>query len=618
MNFSINYKQSAGPLAPFWNSTGFTPGELLLTRDIQQALTYYGSVPHQGITYVRIHYLLELVKITGMIDDRPQFDWSLLDQGMEWLVRNHLKPFFEVMGNPSGYFNDFNDNRQLYQWKDMVTELALHLMERFGKEEVESWVFESWNEPDSGWWPQWPQDEVSLCNYYDASSEGLKAANPKLHFGGPGSCRTLSSLFKTFIAHCDSGKNYFSGETGVRLEFISIHEKGAVSSPEDINPNSAAFLKREAQIVEYIREHHPRLAGVPFMNNECDPQVGWMDYHTWHARPYYAALACKIVNQHLRGLVDSLGVDYSVLSNDNGFIGSWGHRTLLTRFGQSGLIESGQSKHKPRIVTDQPVQFPPFELVKKPIFNAWVMLSLLGNERCAVSPDPAVDAELGVMATRRGQDQVAVLVYHSRDRIMSSGGEHVSLRLEGLPFQEARLVHYRIDEDHGDPFKLWETPPMKERSAPVWPSPQLYAAMRERQELELLAEPASVQPKNGGLTLEFDLPLHSVSLILLNARPTQGPQAVNGVACETYEGLTGQPEVMVTWTGLDSRMLRTYEVLCSSSQAGPYRRVNPADLLCSAFLHVTDQKGTAQYYKVRAVDYWGRAGAESVPVQVQL
>ncbi len=353
-------------------------------------------------------------------------------------MRNHLKPFFEVMGNPSNTFSDYNDDRQLHQWKDLITEMALHLMERFGQAEVESWVFESWNEPDAGWWAQ---DEAAFCNYYDACSEGLKAANPNLRFGGPGTCRTLSNLFKMFMAHCDNGRNYFTGEAGVRLDFISIHEKGATATPEDINPNSMALLRREAQIVEYIRGHHPRLAGVDFMNNECDPQVGWKNVHTWHGRPYYAALACKIIHQHLRGLADEMGVPYSLLGSDNGFIGGWGNRTLLARFGPSGWIEDGQRQHKSRIANDlPPVEFPPFELVKKPVFNAWVLLSLLGDRRCALDPAVPVDAELGVIATRRGNDQVAVLVFHSRDRIMSSGSEHVALGLEGLPFEQAALA----------------------------------------------------------------------------------------------------------------------------------------------------------------------------------
>lgn len=612
MQALIRCNQEVGPLAPFWNGTGFTPGELLLTHDIQQALTYYGSIPHHGITFVRIHFLLELVRVVKAEDGSPQYDWSLLDEGLSWLVRNHLKPFFEIMGNPSSYFNDFNDKGQLNQWKEMVTQLAQHLMERFGRAEVESWYFETWNEPDGGWWPQWPHDEGSFCNYYDASSEGLKAANPALIFGGPGSCRTLSSLFKAVMAHCDSGKNFFTGETGVRLDFISIHEKGATATPEDIDPNTSGLWQREAKIVEYIRVQHPRLAELPFMNNECDPQVGWWHVHTWHARPYYAGLACKIVNQHLRGLVDGMKVNYTVLSNDNGFIGTWGNRTLLTRFGQSGLIEDGQSRHKPRLVTDgQPVKFPAFELVKKPIFNAWVMLSLLGDTRCAIEPEGAVDADLGVIATRRGDDQVAVLIYHSRDRVMSSGSQRVELRLEGLPFTEAALAHYRIDEEHGDPFGLWANPATGERQAAEKPSAALYAALRARQELETLGETERIQAEHGTLHLAFDLPLHAVSLVLLSARPATAPDAVSGVHLETYEGLTGQPEVMITWEGLPSRVIRSYEVLRAAAPAGPYQRVNPADLLCSAFLDVSENIGQQACYRVRAVDYWGRAGEPS-------
>ena len=579
---------------------------------MQQALTYYGSVPHAGITFVRIHFLLELVRVAPNAADGLNYDWSLLDEGLGWLVRNHLKPFFEVHGNPSGYFTDFNDDRQLHLWKEMVKQLALHLMGQFGQAEVESWVFETWNEPDGGWWPQWPHDEGSFCKYYDASSEGLKAANPRLVFGGPGSCRTLSSLFKAVMAHCDSGKNYFTGENGVRLDFISIHEKGAVATPEDINPNTTALWQREAKIVAYIRTHHPRLAALPFMNNECDPQVGWQDVHTWHARPYYAALACKVVNQHLRGLVDELKVNYTVLSNDNGFIGSWGHRTFLTRFGEAGLIEDGQSGHKPRLVTDgEAVKFPPFELIKKPIFNAWVMLSLLGDRRCAVEPAGAADDELGVVATRRGDGQVALLVYNSRDRLLSSGSEHVTLRLTGLPFQQAAVVHYRIDEEHGDPFLLWENPTTGDRQAAALPETALYAGLRARQELETLAPPETVRVVQGECMLEFDLPLHSVSLVLLSARPAAAPAQVSAVHLEAYAGLTGLPEVMVTWQGLDSRVIHTYEVLRAGAPDGIYQRVNPADLLCSAFLDVSAQAGPSACYRVRAVDYWGRIGPES-------
>jgi len=55
----------------------------------------------------------------------------------------------------------------------------------------------------------------------------------------------------------------------------------------------------------------------------------------------------------------------------------------------------------------------------------------------------------------------------------------------------------------------------------------------------------------------------------------------------------------------------TYEVLCADSADGEFQRVNPADVICAAFLHVFPKTQTPKYYRVRAVDYWMRRGAES-------
>ena len=264
---------------------------------------------------MRPHFLLELVQCAPGGDGRLTFDWRRLDAALDVIVGNRGKLIFELMGNPSGHFSDFRDDRQLNAWRDLVAALAQHLLARYGDAEVASWYFESWNEPDGrGWWRQWPDDIISFCNYYDACSEGLRQVNPILRFGGPGTCITLSPLFKAFLAHCDTGINYFTGATGIRLDFISVHEKGVRASKEDLNPRTMALLEREIQAIEHIRRHHPRFAEIPFMNNECDPQVGWGDFHTWHGGPYYAAIICKIINQHLVGLRDVLGCPYVLLS----------------------------------------------------------------------------------------------------------------------------------------------------------------------------------------------------------------------------------------------------------------------------------------------------------------
>jgi L-iduronidase len=612
MRIDVNCSGDGGPLDHFWRSIGLSPAELLLTPDMRQQIAYAGSIPHGEITYVRIHYLLELLRVSGTAGNRPQFDWSRLDDALDVVLKNGCVPFFELMGNPGEMFNDFNDDQQLHRWRDLVSELAWHATRRYGAVDVEKWYFESWNEPDAGWWRQWPADEQSFCNYYDACSEGLRLVNPKIRFGGPGTCRTLSSLFKAFLAHCDNGRNYFTGEKGSRLDFISIHEKGVRANKEDLNPHTEALWRREADSIGYIRSHHPRFAQTPFMNNECDPQVGWGDFHSWHGRPFYAAIACKIINQHLIGLVDGLKAPYAVLSNDNGFLGRWGNRTLLARFGAPAAVDDGQSHHQAHLVSNAGVSsFPPFELIKKPILNVMAMLSLLGNVRCTARGVGDTAADVGVIASRRGDEQVAILLYNSRDQIMSCGEEHVSLHLEHLPFKEAFLVHYRIDENHGDPYTLWEA-----NNAPETPSAEVFALMRRNQELGTLEAPRKVAIHDGRLNLEFTLPLPSVSLIFLDGQSPHGPARIERVWCKTYEGLTGKKEVLVRWAGLESRGIRTYEVLAAASAQGPFQRVNDADLICTAYMDVHDAEGP-RYYAVRAVGYWGRTGPQSDPVASQ-
>ena len=397
MHFDVDFAQTT-PFDHFWRSTGYSPAELILTPDMQQSLAWAGSVPYQGILYNRVHFLLELVEVVVTPAGEPSFRWELLDEALDVILKNGARPFFELMGNPSAYFSDFNDDRQLRQWKEMVSRLARHLIDRYGMAEVLAWYFETWNEPDgSGWWGQWPADEISFCRYYDACGAGLWAVEPRLRLGGPGTCRHLSSLLLAFLEHVDHGTNYFTGEQGSRIDFISVHEKGVHSHLEDLTPNSQGIVEREAEIVAFIRSRHPRLAGLPFMNNECDPQVGWHHTHTWHGTPYYAAIAAKIIHQHLQTLGDDLRVNYTLLSNDNGFIGYWGNRTLVTRFGSQAFTDTGQSHHKPQVIRDlRQNGRPPFSMIKKPVVNAFILLSLLGKRRALVNGG---SSEIGTLGT---------------------------------------------------------------------------------------------------------------------------------------------------------------------------------------------------------------------------
>ena len=57
-------------------------------------------------------------------DSEPVYNFTQLDQLINKLWSNGLKPGFEIMGNPSNYFTDMDNKTQVYQWRDLVHQVA--------------------------------------------------------------------------------------------------------------------------------------------------------------------------------------------------------------------------------------------------------------------------------------------------------------------------------------------------------------------------------------------------------------------------------------------------------------------------------------------------------------
>ena len=73
-----------------------------------------------------------------------------------------------------------------------------------------------------------PNLPPGFFNYYDACSEGLRVASPALRLGGPGDSfhpPPRSPLSWGLLGHCLRGTNFFTGEVGVRLDYIALHKK---------------------------------------------------------------------------------------------------------------------------------------------------------------------------------------------------------------------------------------------------------------------------------------------------------------------------------------------------------------------------------------------------------
>ena len=65
-----------------------------------------------------------------------------------------------------------------------MTALAQNLVQHFGANEVATWYFEVWNEPNIDFWGGIPRDK-SYYELYEHTAKDLKAVNPRLRVGGP-------------------------------------------------------------------------------------------------------------------------------------------------------------------------------------------------------------------------------------------------------------------------------------------------------------------------------------------------------------------------------------------------------------------------------------------------
>ena len=88
------------------------------------------------------------------------------------------------------------------------------------------------------------------------------------------------------MQHCHNGTNYFTGEKGVRLDFISFHIKG--------KGHSMYILEQEMLALEKIHSVYPAFADLPVYNDEADPLVGWSKGEEWRADTRYAAVVAKV------------------------------------------------------------------------------------------------------------------------------------------------------------------------------------------------------------------------------------------------------------------------------------------------------------------------------------
>ena len=215
---------TSGPVDRFFDlSVGSDyPGTLI--RDDSQAQLKL-AVDELGFRYIRFHAIFHDVLGTVKVENgKTVYDWTKIDQLYDDLLARHIKPFVELGFTPEAlatsqnsifYWHGNTSHPRPDGWHDLVDAFIRHIEQRYGRDEVRTWYFEVWNEPNlSGFWEG--GDQKAYFALYDLTAKTIKTVDPALRVGGPATAG--AAWVPEFLAHVK--------QSGAPVDFVSTHTYG--------------------------------------------------------------------------------------------------------------------------------------------------------------------------------------------------------------------------------------------------------------------------------------------------------------------------------------------------------------------------------------------------------
>lgn len=429
------------------------------------------------LQYVRFHAILH--DEVGVYDEDEHgtatYNFSYVDQIYDGLLAEGVKPFVELSFMPRKLAADrtrvfefwyrpiVSPPKDYRRWDALIAAFARHLVTRYGVDEVASWYFEVWNEPNIGFWAGKPRQSTYL-ELYDHTARTLKGVSARLRVGGPSTAQ--AAWVDAFLRHCE--------EQGVPVDFVSSHVY-ANDSPEYVFHTHSPVPREQmvCRAVRKVQEEVRRSArpGLPLIFSEYnasfanEPKVT----DTVYMGPWLATTVAQC-----DGLVDAMSFwTFSDVFEEHGPV-----KTPF--YGGFGLLAAGG--------------------IPKPAFNAFELLHRLGDTRLRVDSD-------GVLATRRADGTLVLALWNYAPP--DATGEHyvapaaagkspgaprrfrIRLAAEGA---QGLVRLWRLDRDHGNVLARYDA-----MGRPPFPTRDQLAEL-ERAGRNVAAE--SITAAQGQLDLE--------------------------------------------------------------------------------------------------------------------
>jgi xylan 1,4-beta-xylosidase len=447
-----NVSQAQGPTSRMYNfCVGAGRANEGLRADWQRQLRQVRA--DCGFRYIRFHGLF--CDDMGVYHEDKKgnavYNWQYIDELFDFIVSIGMKPFIELGFMPSQlasgphtifwYKANVTPPKDYAKWEAFIAAFTRHVTERYGADEVRSWYFEVWNEPNlTGFWMGstggktydefLPTARAEYYKLYDSCARAVKSVDVTYRVGGPATAG--SGWIDETLAHCAENK--------VPLDFVSTHTYATMSGYLDETGGAGTVLSPDLDAVTgEVKGVRAKMDQSPFAKAELH-YTEWSSSYT-PADPIHDSYhSAAFILDKMRNIGDAAtSMSYWTFTD---IFEEAGPRTTPFH-GGFGLLN--------------------YQDLLKPSYFAYKFLHRLGDQQLACS-DPAAfvcRAKSGALQalfwdftiTHPGPSVINQEFYKADQPAKAKGT--AALRLSGLAKGSYRILAYKVGYRVNDVQSAW-------------------------------------------------------------------------------------------------------------------------------------------------------------------
>jgi xylan 1,4-beta-xylosidase len=436
---SLDFNKTKGPFSlMFKECIGAGRANEGLRADWQQQLALVKK--ECDFKCIRMHGLLtdDMGVYKEDAQGNSEYNFQYIDVLYDYIVSIGMKPFVELGFMPvalaSGektvfwWKGNITPPKDYRKWEEFIRNLTLHFTERYGSDEVKTWYFEVWNEPNLDFF--WASTQDEYFKLYQYTARAIKSVNPEYRVGGPATAG--AAWVPDTIDFCS--------KNGVPLDFISTHSYGVKQGYLDEYGTTGTVLEQDIWSVSGdIVNSRKQISDSPMPNLELH-YTEWSSSYTpadpIHDSYHQAAYVLEKIKQVGNA---PTSMSYWVFTD---IFEEAGPR--FTPFhGGFGLLN--------------------YQAIKKPAFYSFALLNKLGGTELLNTDGSSwacKDAQGNIQIlfwdftiTHPG-DSVNNQEYYIRDLPANPKGK-VSIRISGVPEGNYGFEIYQVGYQVNDPYAAY-------------------------------------------------------------------------------------------------------------------------------------------------------------------